>query len=253
MGVTSKGSYHSVDTGKYTTAPLFAIAAADRVWPVSSGVFIAMPVYRGGEVIEETIRSILDQDSRLPSGHELDGDDDPTVEVCRKYASDPRIDVVVQETDSDGRATSTGWLRTAIGSSSATGNRTTWPQPDTWGLHRELMARPDAAIAYTDVQWFGASFDRTRTEHRRRPTFADDATDRGDPIRAASWVYGGSMLPGGPPYLSPKTRAVRRSSSSSPTWPRPARSSASTGDVLQAAPRRQRLQRWLGFPDWRRN
>ncbi len=31
VGVTSMGSYHSVDTGKFTTAPLFAVAAADRV------------------------------------------------------------------------------------------------------------------------------------------------------------------------------------------------------------------------------
>ncbi len=31
VGVTSKGVYHSVDTGKYTTAPLFAVDVADRV------------------------------------------------------------------------------------------------------------------------------------------------------------------------------------------------------------------------------
>ncbi|HYM82341.1 MAG TPA: FAD-dependent oxidoreductase [Candidatus Limnocylindria bacterium] len=31
IGVTSRGAYHSVDTGKLTTAPLFAIEAADRV------------------------------------------------------------------------------------------------------------------------------------------------------------------------------------------------------------------------------
>ena len=31
VGVTSRGPYHSVDTGKFTTAPLFAMDAADRV------------------------------------------------------------------------------------------------------------------------------------------------------------------------------------------------------------------------------
>lgn len=31
VGTTSKGRYHSIDTGKYTTAPLFAVQAADRV------------------------------------------------------------------------------------------------------------------------------------------------------------------------------------------------------------------------------
>ncbi|MEX2653197.1 MAG: glycosyltransferase, partial [Acidimicrobiia bacterium] len=62
------------------------------------GVFIAMPVYRGTEVIEETLRSILAQtctDFHLVMS--IDGADDPTVEICRKYADDPRIDVVVQE------------------------------------------------------------------------------------------------------------------------------------------------------------
>jgi hypothetical protein len=31
IGVTSRGGYHSVNTGKLTTAPLFAVEAADRV------------------------------------------------------------------------------------------------------------------------------------------------------------------------------------------------------------------------------
>ena len=31
IGVHSHGRYHSIDTSKYTTAPLFALEAADRV------------------------------------------------------------------------------------------------------------------------------------------------------------------------------------------------------------------------------
>ena len=31
IGVTSHGGYHSVDPGKLTTAPMFAVEAADRV------------------------------------------------------------------------------------------------------------------------------------------------------------------------------------------------------------------------------
>ncbi len=31
VGLRSQGNYHSVDTGKYTTAPLFALEAADRI------------------------------------------------------------------------------------------------------------------------------------------------------------------------------------------------------------------------------
>ncbi|MEX2653198.1 MAG: FAD-dependent oxidoreductase [Acidimicrobiia bacterium] len=35
VGLRSQGQYHSVDTGKYTTAPLFALEAADRITGMS--------------------------------------------------------------------------------------------------------------------------------------------------------------------------------------------------------------------------
>jgi hypothetical protein len=31
VGLRSRGRYHSVDTGKYTTAPLFAMETVDRI------------------------------------------------------------------------------------------------------------------------------------------------------------------------------------------------------------------------------
>ena len=37
IGVTSRGGYHSVDTGKLTTAPMFAVIAADRVEALATG------------------------------------------------------------------------------------------------------------------------------------------------------------------------------------------------------------------------
>ena len=37
IGVSSHGGYHSVDTGKLTTAPMFAVAAADRVEAFEAG------------------------------------------------------------------------------------------------------------------------------------------------------------------------------------------------------------------------
>jgi glycosyltransferase involved in cell wall biosynthesis len=129
---------------------------------VTEGVFIAMPVYRGAEVIEETIRSILAQtydDFRLVMS--VDGADDPTIEICRKFEDDPRIDVVVQE-NRLGWPGNFNWLV-------ETCDREYfcyWQQDDLAStgylenLRREMLARPDAAIAYTDVQWFGARFDR---------------------------------------------------------------------------------------------
>ena len=165
---------------------------------MSNGVFIAMPVYRGGEVIEETIRSILDQefeDFHLVMS--VDGEDDPTVEICRKYASDPRIDVVVQPTRL-GWPGNFNWLVENCDREFFC----YWQQDDlaTTGylaaLRRELMARPDASIAHTDVQWFGASFDRTST-----PSIEGDPLSRimqhieairYEPLRG---LMRGSMLP----------------------------------------------------------
>ena len=132
---------------------------------MNGGVFIGMPVYRGGEVIEETMRSILNQefdDFHLVMS--IDGKDDPTVEICQKYSTDPRIDVVVQETRL-GWPGNFNWLVENCDREFFC----YWQQDDlaTTGylgsLRRELRARPDASIAHTDVQWFGASFDRTST------------------------------------------------------------------------------------------
>ncbi len=132
---------------------------------MKGGVFIAMPVFRGTEFVEETLRSILAQtysDWHLVMS--VDGADDPTVEICRKYEEDPRIDVVVQETRL-GWPGNFNWLVENCDREFFC----YWQQDDLTStgylesLRRELLARPDAAIAYTDVQWFGARFDRNRT------------------------------------------------------------------------------------------
>jgi glycosyltransferase involved in cell wall biosynthesis len=132
---------------------------------MNAGVFIAMPVYRGTEVIEETLRSILAQthdDFHLVMS--VDGADDPTIEICRKYENDPRIDVVVQETHL-GWPGNFNWLVDNCDREFFC----YWQQDDLAStgyldsLQRELLARPDASIAYTDVQWFGGRFDREGT------------------------------------------------------------------------------------------
>jgi hypothetical protein len=91
----------------------------------------------------------------------VDGADDPTIEICRKYEHDPRIDVVVQESRL-GWPGNFNWLVENCDREFFC----YWQQDDLAStgyldsLRRELLARPDAAIAYTDVQWFGARFDR---------------------------------------------------------------------------------------------
>lgn len=129
---------------------------------MTDGVFIGMPVFRGTDVIEETLRSILAQsfdDFRLLMS--VDGEDDPTVEICKKYTDDPRIDLVVQPSRL-GWPANFNWLVARCDREFFC----YWQQDDLAStgylenLMRELLAQPTAAIAYTDVQWFGARFDR---------------------------------------------------------------------------------------------
>jgi len=129
-------------------------------------IFIATPVYRGTEFIAETIRSILDQTySRYHVVMSVDGSDDPTVELCRTFTSDPRFELVVQP-ERLGWPGNFNWLV----------NRCDlpffcyWQQDDLAStgylesLRDELLTEPDASIAYTDVQWFGSRFQRDSLE-----------------------------------------------------------------------------------------
>ena len=129
---------------------------------MNDGVFIAMPVYRGVEFIEETMRSVLAQTYRdFHLVMSVDGSDDPSIEICQKYANDPRIDVVVQESRL-GWPGNFNWLIERCDREFFC----YWQQDDLAStgylenLRKELLARPDASICYTDVQWFGARFDR---------------------------------------------------------------------------------------------
>ena len=128
--------------------------------PVRSGVFIAIPVYPGGDVIEETIRSILAQthfDFHLVMS--VDGADTPP---SRSAESTPTT------LGSTSWSRRTAWLAGNFNWLIENCDRgfCYWQQDDLAStgylesLRRELLARSDAAIAYTDVQWFGARFDR---------------------------------------------------------------------------------------------
>ena len=132
---------------------------------MTGGAFLAMPVYRGMEMIEETLRSILAQtfeDFHLVMS--VDGSDDPTIEICRKYTHDPRIDMVVQERHL-GWPGNFNWLFEHCDREFFC----YWQQDDLAStgylenLRTELLARPDASIAYTDVQWFGERSDKEGT------------------------------------------------------------------------------------------
>ncbi len=222
---------------------------------MSSGVFIAMPVYRGEDVIEETIRSILDQE--FEDFHlviSVDGEDDPTVEICRKYTSDPRIDVVVQQ-HRLGWPGNFNWLVENCDREFFC----YWQQDDLAStgylrsLRKELLARPDASIAHTDVQWFG----RVSTVLPHRASKASPSPRvmqhieaiRYEPLRGRSGLR---RLREATPSLSPRTRAARRSRLPDTDGRGRGVRAHGSGDVLQEAPRRQRVQEVVRLPEWRR-
>ena len=216
-----------------------------------------MPVYRGVDFVEETLRSILAQtyqDFHLVMS--VDGPDDPTFEICRKYTDDPRVDAVVQ----DPRLGWPGNLNWLIRSCDRE-FFCYWQQDDLAStgyleaLLEELTRRPDAAIAYTDVQWFGKAFHREGT-----PSIEGNALSRVmqnieairfEPFRG---LMRASMLPEGPepipvtPYESHQEEFVFLTKM------------AAAGSFIRCpdAMYFKRLHgenafvRWQGFPDWQR-
>jgi glycosyltransferase involved in cell wall biosynthesis len=125
-------------------------------------VFIAVPVFRGQELAPETLRSIRDQtfgDYRVLIS--IDGGDAASAEACRPFTADPRFSMVVQP----GRLGWPGNLNWLIDRCDCP-YFCYWQQDDLAAtnyleaLRAELLAHPAAAIAYADVQWFGARFGR---------------------------------------------------------------------------------------------
>ncbi len=128
-------------------------------------IYVGVPVHRDGGHLQETLLSIREQtfeDYRVVMS--VDGPDDPSIVTCEKFVGDPRFELVVQP-EHLGWARNLNWLANNCDSPFFC----YWPQDDIAStqyleeLRKELLARPDATVAYTDVQWFGARFDREGT------------------------------------------------------------------------------------------
>jgi GT2 family glycosyltransferase len=125
-------------------------------------IFIGMPVFRGEAFVEDSLRSILDQefaDFRLLIS--VDGGDQRSADVCARHAADPRIELVVQEKQL-GWAANLNWLM-----SRSTGEFFCyWQQDDLCAtsylrvLHEYASPHPEAACVYSDIQWFGRQIHR---------------------------------------------------------------------------------------------
>ena len=126
-------------------------------------VFVAVPVYRGADVLPEALRSIREQTyEHLRVVISIDGDDPASLAVCeRAAAQDPRFEVIAQP-ERLGWPGNFNWLAERCDEDLFL----YWQQDDfassgyVAALVETLSADPEAAAAATDVQWFGDRVDR---------------------------------------------------------------------------------------------
>jgi glycosyltransferase involved in cell wall biosynthesis len=118
---------------------------------------VGVPIYRGGEHIIATLQSLVDQTYKNFSVLiSVDGGDTESANICRPFLSDPRFRLVVQEQHL-GWAGNTNWLI-----SQSEGAFFCYYQQDDLTaptyfevLVAEAARHPDAAIVFSDVQFFG--------------------------------------------------------------------------------------------------
>jgi len=140
-----------------------------------SDLFIGVPVFRGVGVVEETLRSIQQQtygDFRVVIS--VDNADRESAAACEPFTQDPRFELVIHDTHL-GWHGNFNWLV----EHADLPYFSYWQQDDLADedylerLRAELAAHPDAAIAFADIQWFGA-----RTDLQTTPSIIGDRASR---------------------------------------------------------------------------
>lgn len=128
-------------------------------------VYVAVPVWRGEDLVEETLRSLVAQTwTEWCAVISIDGADEASAARCRSFLSDPRITMVVQP-QRLGWAGNLNWLMArADGDFFVYWQQDDLCSPDYLSTLVEYAARhPEAACSYADVQWFGARDERVHT------------------------------------------------------------------------------------------
>lgn len=123
-------------------------------------IFICMPVYRGAPFVAETVRSVREQTyGGFRALVSVDGGDAESLEACRDaVGDDPRFELVLQP-EGLGWPGNFNWLVERCDLPFLI----YWQQDDLAStgylaaLRTALLADDTAAVAYTDVQWFGAA------------------------------------------------------------------------------------------------
>ena len=128
-------------------------------------VFIAVPVYKGQDFVQETLRSIQRQEhGDFKVCISVDGDDQVSAEACVPFLRDPRFEMHVQQRQL-GWAGNLNWLMDRCDGDFFC----FWQQDDLAAtsylarLVSQAAREPDAACVFSDVQWFGTRIDRVET------------------------------------------------------------------------------------------
>jgi len=124
---------------------------------VTGRIDVAVPVYRGSEHVAATLQSLVDQTYKNFSVIiSVDGGDLESADICRPFLSDPRFRLVIQQ-QRLGWAANLNWLL-----SQSDGAFFCYYQQDDLTaptyfevLVAEAERNPDAAIVFSDLQFFG--------------------------------------------------------------------------------------------------
>jgi hypothetical protein len=121
-------------------------------------ITVGIPVFRGASIVGDALESVAAQThANLRVVVSVDGRDVESAAVCRRYARDPRFEIVVQS-EQLGWAGNVNWIMRQVSTEFAVylaqDDRV---EPTCYEiLLDEARAHPDAVVISTYIQWFGA-------------------------------------------------------------------------------------------------
>ncbi len=120
-------------------------------------ITVGVPVYRGETFVADTLRSIQAQTwTNLEVLISIDGGDTSSFEACRPFLADPRFTITQRGVRLDWAGNLNWLIAHAAGEYFCYQQQDDLIEPDYLEkLSQALISNPAAAIAYSDVKWFG--------------------------------------------------------------------------------------------------
>jgi hypothetical protein len=125
---------------------------------MTPAILIAVPVFEGFDYVAETLASIRSQSfANVRVVISVEGGDERSYEVCRKYADDPRFELV-QQPQRLGWPGNFNWILSQLRDEDFV---CYWQQDDLCDpsylatLLNHALRHPEAAVVYSDIQHFG--------------------------------------------------------------------------------------------------